>query len=92
MNYKHRYTLAELNSMPTIHEGHFDNIKYDDGKARVMISRMSVADGAPYDNQVTLQHYLYCTGEGGGRYDHVPKGMKGSGEWKWSTTTQYQAK
>jgi hypothetical protein len=31
-------------SKPTIHSGHFDNLKYDDGKFRVWVSRGTVAD------------------------------------------------
>lgn len=50
-----RYSLAALKKMPTKDWSHFDNLKYDDGKYRVWLSRMTVADGAPYDNQVTVE-------------------------------------
>lgn len=53
-----KYTLAELEAMPTIHSGHFDNLKFDDGKNRVWLSRMTVADGMPYDNQVTVEKLI----------------------------------
>lgn len=53
---KRHYTLEELEEMPTISQGQFDNLKYDDGKVRVWLSRMTRADGANYDKQVTVEH------------------------------------
>lgn len=53
-----RFTLKELERMPTVHEGHFDNVKFDDGKIKVSLSRMTVADGMPYDNQVTVEKLI----------------------------------
>jgi hypothetical protein len=50
-----RYTLAELNDMPTLHSGHFDNLKDETVDTRVWLSRMTVSDGAPYDDQVTVE-------------------------------------
>ena len=35
----------ELESMPTIHSGHFANLKIDTGTVRVWLSRCSIADG-----------------------------------------------
>lgn len=49
------YTKEELKAMPTIHSGHFDNLKIDTGTTRVWLSRMTVADGMPYNNQVTVE-------------------------------------
>jgi len=52
------YTAEELKKMPTLHSGHFDNLKIDTGTVRVWLSRMTVADGAPYNNQVTVERLL----------------------------------
>jgi hypothetical protein len=49
-----RYTLAELQSMQTVHQGHFDDVKFENSKYRVLLSRCKIADGMPYDNQVTV--------------------------------------
>lgn len=48
-------TLAELQSMPTLAVGQTCNLKIDRGNRRVWLSRMTVADGAPYDDQVTVE-------------------------------------
>jgi len=45
----------QLMALPTIHSGHFDNVKFDDGKHRVSVSRMTVADGAAEDNEVSFE-------------------------------------
>lgn len=50
-----RYTLAELQALPTLSAGHFDNVKIDSNGLRVSLSRMTHEDGAPYDNQVTIE-------------------------------------
>ncbi len=47
------YTLKELQNLETIESGHFDNLKIDNPKHRVYLSRMTVADGARYSNQVS---------------------------------------
>ena len=57
-----RFSLAEVAAMPTVREGQFDNFKYDDGVVRLALSRMTVADGAPYDNEVTVEHYNQRSG------------------------------
>ena len=50
-----RYTFKELDDMPTIHSGQYDNMKIDTGTTRVWLSRMSVEDGMPYNNQVVVE-------------------------------------
>jgi hypothetical protein len=60
-----RYSLQELEAMPTIMEGQFDDLKVEethsfedgDSKVRVWLSRMTKEDGMPYDNQVTVEMY-----------------------------------
>ena len=53
----HHYTLAELEAMPTLEHGHFDNLKIETPTTRVWLSRMTKADGAPYENEVSVDHY-----------------------------------
>ena len=48
-----RYSLEQIQSMPTIHQGHYDNLKAETFNSRLWLSRMTVKDGMPYDNQVT---------------------------------------
>lgn len=55
---KQMYTLEELNSMQTLSQGHMDDLKYDDGQYRVWLSRMTVEDGAQYNNQVTVEKLI----------------------------------
>ena len=50
-----RFTLRELEKRVTIEQGHFDNLKIKTGNTRVWLSRMTVADGMKYDNQVTIE-------------------------------------
>jgi len=50
-----RYTAAELEDLPTLSVGQFDNLKIDTGSKRVWLCRCGVADGMPYDNQVTIE-------------------------------------
>lgn len=47
--------ISELPNQPTLHSGHFDNLKYEDEKFRIWLSRMTIADGAPYNNEVTVE-------------------------------------
>lgn len=50
--------LDYLNSLPTISTGHFDNLKIDENGFRIWLSRMTIADGMPYDNQVTIEKLI----------------------------------
>lgn len=53
-----KFTLTELEKLPTLHQGHFDNLKIKDGNVRVWLSRMTVADGMEYNNQVTVENLI----------------------------------
>ena len=53
-----RYTKEELKAMPTIHSGQYDNLKIETPTKRVWLSRMTVADGMPYNNQVTVEKLI----------------------------------
>jgi len=39
------YTQQELAAMPTLHQGHFANLKVDTGEIRIWLSRCTIADG-----------------------------------------------
>lgn len=50
-----RYTLPQLKRMRTIHVGQYDDLKYDNGTYRVWLSRARTEDGAPYNDQATVE-------------------------------------
>jgi hypothetical protein len=50
-----RHTLAQLRALPTLSQGHFDNLKVEADGIRVWLSRCTMADGEPYDNKVTVE-------------------------------------
>jgi len=50
------YTLAELEAMPTLTVGQADDLKIETETRRVWLSRLGVADGMPYANQVTEEY------------------------------------
>jgi CDGSH-type Zn-finger protein len=53
-----RYTLDELEALPTLAVGQADNLKIDNGDGlRVWLCRCGVEDGMPYNNQVTIEEY-----------------------------------
>ena len=52
---KGAFTLAQLEALPAISEGHTSDLKWDTGRTRVWLSRMTKEDGMPYDNQVTVE-------------------------------------
>jgi hypothetical protein len=49
------YSAAELEKMKTISEGHMEDLKIQTPHTRLWLSRMTKEDGAPYDNQVTVE-------------------------------------
>ncbi len=55
---QHQYSLTELQRIPTIEQGHTDDLKVQSRYLRVWLSRMTVADGMPYDHQVTVERYV----------------------------------
>lgn len=50
-----KYKGQELYDMPTISQGHTDNLKIQTPDTKVWLSRMTKEDGMPYDNQVTVE-------------------------------------
>ena len=70
--------------MPTLTQGQTDDLKVHNWKSRgrqlrVWLSRMTVEDGMPYNNQVTVEQYL-------------PGNGKKNWGWGWNTVYQYQAR
>jgi hypothetical protein len=50
-----KYTLRELQQLETISQGHTDNLKIKTEDTKVWLSRMTVEDGMPYNNMVTIE-------------------------------------
>lgn len=82
---KHEYTLKEIESMPTISQSQFDDLKYEDSNTRVWLSRMSIEDGQPYNNQITIEKLMSPSGLNA-------KGHKSVTGHRWEITKQYEAK
>ena len=53
-----KYTLRELQAMETISQGHTDDLKIKTEDTKVWLSRMTVEDGMPYDNMVTVEKLI----------------------------------
>lgn len=49
------YTLKQLQDLPVIREGHMDNLLVETSTRRVWLSRMTVEDGMPYNNEVVVE-------------------------------------
>lgn len=49
-----RYSLEELEALPTLCVGQADDLKIEDSQMRVWLSRCHVEDGEPYNNKVTV--------------------------------------
>ena len=53
-----KYSAAELDAMPTLSQGHFDDLKVDTGTERVWLSRCGTDDGMPFDDAVTHEELI----------------------------------
>jgi hypothetical protein len=51
-------SLAELENMPTLHQGQADDCKIETDDQRVWLSRCTVEDGEPWNNKVTVERRL----------------------------------
>lgn len=49
------YALSELKVLPTLETGWVDDLKIRTPNTRLWLSRLTTADGMPYDNQVTIE-------------------------------------
>ncbi len=89
---KRIYTLAELEALPTLSQGHTDDLKVETENTRVWLSRMTVEDGEPYNNKVTIEKlkggYISTSREA-----YQKRGARGRWESpRWVTVYTYQAK
>lgn len=50
-----KFTLRELQQLETISQGHTDNLKIKTEDTKVWLSRMTIEDGMPYNNMVTVE-------------------------------------
>lgn len=55
-----KYSASQLKEMPTLHSGHFDNLKVETPDTRVWLSRCGTADGEPYDDKVVVEKLKGC--------------------------------
>ena len=53
-----KYTLRELQKLETISQGHTDNLKIKTENKKVWLSRMTIEDGMPYNNMVTIKKLI----------------------------------
>lgn len=53
----YKYSLKNLLKRKTISQGHTDDLKIETKTKRVWLSRLTIADGMPYNNQVTEEQY-----------------------------------
>ena len=77
-----KYRLKTIEKLPTLYQGHFDNLKVETKDCRVWLSRMTIEDGMEYNNQVTEEKYIH------------PQTSRGVDQTKpkiWQTVRQYQA-
>ena len=56
-----KLTLKQVKEYPVIHQSHFDNLikefEQKGIKYRVWVSRCTIDDGMPYDNQITVEKF-----------------------------------
>jgi hypothetical protein len=52
---EHVYTLAQLEAMPTLHQGQADDCKVVTPTINVWLSRCDIYDGEPCNNKVTIE-------------------------------------
>jgi hypothetical protein len=48
--------LAWLRRRKVLSVGQADNLRYDNGRTRIWLSRCGVEDGEPYTNKVTVEY------------------------------------
>ena len=53
-----QFTFAEIAGMDTLSESQFDDLKIEEDRVRVWLSRGSIADGEPFNNKVTVERSL----------------------------------
>lgn len=64
-----RYTLAELEAMPTINVGYTADLKVDTGTERIWQERTTIADGEPFEHTITVERLIDGAWRTVDRYD-----------------------
>jgi hypothetical protein len=52
-----KYTLKQLEALPTLAVGQADDLKVEEENKRIWLSRCTVEDGEPYNNKVSIEQY-----------------------------------
>lgn len=55
MSLPDRLTLSEIEEMPVIESWSTDDLIHEDNEFRILVSRMTVSDGASCNNEVTVE-------------------------------------
>ena len=71
-----KLSLQAIRKMPTLKACHYDDLKMETPVIRVYLSRMTIQDGQPYNNMVTVEQLVYPA----------------TNRARWETTEQYEAK
>ena len=77
-----KMSLKQIEKLPTLHVGQFDDLKIETADTRVWLSRMTIEDGQPYNNQVTEEKL---------EHPHTSKGVDQTQGKVWTTVRQYEA-
>ena len=56
-----KYTADFLEKLPTLAVGQSDDLKIDDGKTRIWLSRCGIADGMPYEKSISVEKLIAGT-------------------------------
>jgi len=57
-----RYTTTELEEHPVLSQGQADDLHIEENGRRYWLCRVSIEDGVPFDNMVTVERYDERTG------------------------------
>lgn len=55
---KNHFTLKEVKSLSTIQQGQYADLKYASLYVRIWLSRLTVEDGEPYNNKITIEYFI----------------------------------
>lgn len=89
---KRIYTLEELEKTPTISSGYTDDLKIETNNHRVWLSRLTVDDGEPCNNKVTVEK-LVSGYKSVSREVYAKYGKRGRWESPyWVVSYTYEAK
>lgn len=77
------YTLKQIEALPTIKQGHTDDLKIETKDMRIWLSRLTKEDGIAFDNQVTIEKLYRAT---------ASSRKSSSFGTRWMTYKEYEAK